>query len=116
MVIYTDKFLPDDSAGGVRLWFILIRPKYRNDIGLHKHEQVHVDQFWRLPPLLHPLLYTFSKTYRLKCEVEAYREQLRWCETDRTEKFAWFIANKYELDIDIDAARALLAGAWEHPI
>lgn len=56
---------------------VRIRPAYRDDEGLLQHELIHVRQWWRTLGL-HSLLYLCSKKYRLKAEVEAYREQIKW--------------------------------------
>lgn len=77
MTFYTDNLIPADSAGCTRGPVIFIRPKYRNDIGLLRHEECHVRQ-WLRTLGLHSILYLLSKKYRLKAEVEAYREQLKW--------------------------------------
>lgn len=76
VVIYTD-WLPTNSDGCANAFVIRIRPDHRGDTGLLAHEQVHVSQWWRTLGL-HSLLYLCSKRYRLKAEVEAYREQLRY--------------------------------------
>jgi len=78
---YSDKM--DSWVGGLctnilffPISFIKIRPKYKNDLGLHIHELTHAKQHRRYF-CLQPLLYTFSKKYRLKFETEAYIEQLK---------------------------------------
>jgi hypothetical protein len=110
MILYTDRLIPKRFAGYTVLFVILIRPAYRCDRGLLEHERVHVRQFWRNP--LHPLLYWLSPEHRLAAEVEAYKEQLRWCWSveERAKTFAEFIATKYGLSISAAAAEDLLRG------
>ncbi len=105
VVTYTDR-LPAFVKGGITLWrFIFIRPKYRGDEGLLRHELTHVRQGWRM------LLYPFPK-YRLRLEVEAYREQMKWYRTNTVvEIFAHYLVNDYGLKITLDEARRLLIDA-----
>ena len=72
--------MPEGTGGYAKAWFIRIRPKYRDndDTGILVHEETHVWQFWTGGLIIHMLRYTWSKSYRLKCEVEAYKEQLKW--------------------------------------
>ena len=48
-----------------------------NDGALVQHELEHSKQSYRLP-LLHPLLYKFSKEYRYKSELDAFVMQLKY--------------------------------------
>jgi hypothetical protein len=103
------------------LWFIRIRTKYRDsgDVGIVRHELEHVRQFWTRGLLIHPLRYRFSESYRLKCEVEAYKEQLKWFPAkDNIEHYrdmyAGFISSKdsaigYNLSITKDEVVELLS-------
>lgn len=104
-VFYTD-WLPK-SRGGIALGPVaLIRPKYRNDEGITRHELVHVEQFYILWIMLavagaplalwwfsdwtvvakvvglcvlgFPVLYLTSRSFRLAAEAAAYREQMCW--------------------------------------
>lgn len=139
ITFYTDRLIPDKfgavSAGPVTL----IRPKYKDDRGLHEHEATHFAQWLSLaaigpvstaivygagiaavqpylfyvlfvPSLFHGLLYKFVRRYRQACEVSAYKEQLECYDDDRTELFAGFLASKYDLDIGHTAAIKLLKG------
>ena len=101
----TDDML-DWQAGCAWAWIVKIRPKYRDDAGLLAHELVHVRQWWRLL-ILHPILYAWSKRYRLRCEVEAYREQLTYCSANR-DLFGYSIASRYGLEITAEEAAKLL--------
>ena len=74
---YTDRRLKDWQAGATFGPVILIRPKYREDVGLLEHEKMHVKQWW-FTLGLHALLYWLSKRYRLWAEAKAYAEQMRW--------------------------------------
>ena len=107
-VISTDNefLIPKKFAGMTYLVLIFIKPEYKNDFGLLHHEMTHVKQFYKNP--LHSFLYKFSKKYRLKSEVEAYKEQLNYYDVDRSQLFAQFISEKYNLDITVEQAQQLL--------
>jgi len=50
MILYTDKGMknfPDGARQAARAIgpLIIIRPEYRDDLGLHEHERVHVQQW-----------------------------------------------------------------------
>lgn len=120
MVIYTNWFIPGGYAGITYGFVALIRPEYRLDIGLRKHEEKHIEQFWRYFCWF-PLFYLLSEKFRLKVEVEAYREQLRYYPLDspvmtawRINRFAWFIANKYRIHITVPEAERLLCTETNH--
>ena len=108
---YTDKFVRSGSAGVMRVFLlpcIFIRPANKGDEGLLAHELVHVKQAWgNIFPPIWQIRYNLSKSYRLKCEVEAYRVQLQH-NPDKLDLYAWFIANEYNLDITAQAAAELL--------
>ena len=103
MIIYTDKFIPKKSVAITLGFIILIRPQYKDDIGLLKHEQIHVKQFWK-SFCLFPLLYLLSSKYRLDSEVEAYREQLRYSENDMGPIYAKYLSENYHLSISPNEA------------
>ena len=105
-VIYTDTVVPSGFAGWTIGPVIFIRPKYKDDRGLLEHEKVHVRQFMSNPFGYCRVLW--DKKYLLKTEVEAYREQLKWYDSDRSEYFAWAIATKYGIDITQEEALKLL--------
>lgn len=105
MILYTS-LIPSRFAGLNIGPVILIRPSHKDDNGLHAHEQKHVEQFWR-NPLLHGIKYWMDEDYRLACEVEAYREQLKHSPQD-AELFASYIAEKYDLGITPEKAMELL--------
>jgi hypothetical protein len=107
MIVYTNFFVPDRFAA-ITIWpFVFIKPQYKDDIGLRKHEEVHLRQFLSTYGLFWAF-YLLSKKYRLNAEVEAYKEQLRWYDDDRTVMFAVYISTKYKLNISVEAATALL--------
>ena len=129
---YTDDI--KEGFGGVSFGpYIRIRPKYKDDSGIHAHEQTHANQWWAwflagavaayfLYPqgeflwyyaLLtgagaHGIIYKFYAGYRLWCEVRAYRVQLGHYATDRRLLFAGFIAKSYGLNISTESAYQLL--------
>lgn len=109
---YTDD-MPEGTGGYARAWFIRIRPKYRDDIGIHRHEEEHVWQFW-VTLGLHSLLYLLSKKYRLWAEVSAYRVQLQNPPADQKEAYrrlyAGYISSDYGLSVTPDRAYRLLGG------
>lgn len=107
MIFYTNFLVPGNSAAITLGFIILIRPQYKGDVGLIKHEQVHVKQFWK-SWCTFPVMYILSKKYRLAAEVEAYREQLRYYPDDRSKTFARYIANNYVLNISETDALKLL--------
>jgi hypothetical protein len=102
----TNWFVPAKFGAVTYGPLIFIRPSRANDVGIYKHELVHVEQFWRNP--FFGLSYLFSKEARLWYELEAYREQLKWYDDDRSTTFARFMATKYKLDITEQQALNLL--------
>lgn len=106
LIFYTNKFVPSRFAAVTYGPIILIRPAYKNDIGLLEHEKIHVKQFWRTFGLT-GLFYLFSKKYRLDCEIEAYKEQLKYS-PGREELYATFISTKYNIPISVSEAQKLL--------
>lgn len=103
-VVYTKWFLGPHAARTFCLgpWsVILMNPAYKGDKGLMEHELVHVKQC-REGGLMHGLRMRFSKAYRFKCEVEAYKAQLKWSGT--IGRFAHYLATRYNLDVTYDQA------------
>lgn len=107
IVFYTNRLVGKAFAGAARGPFIFIRPEFKGDQGLLEHERVHVRQFWRTFGL-HGLRYRFSRAYRLRAEVEAYRRQLEFSPASRGH-FATLLAGEYDLGITIARAFALLS-------
>ena len=112
---------------------IRIRPKYKGDVGLLEHEKTHVRQwyavlaigllvcavmallvspaFWTVSgvsPFLHQLLYRFVRPYRRWCEVRAYRKQIETGGYASNGFAVDALVEKYDLDLSIVEARALL--------
>jgi len=88
---------------------ILIKPKDRTAEvaeGLLRHELVHVKQFYDTWGL-NGIRYLFSKNWRFKYELAAYREQLKYV-PDAAEIFAWYLSTRYGLKVTIEEALALL--------
>ncbi len=111
-VFYTNRFISklfvgDKFAGRTYGFIIVIKDKYRHDKGLLAHEKVHVRQFWE-NPILHGPKYLLSSSYRLNCEVQAYREQLKYSHAGSINIFADYIVKKYNLEITHDQALNLL--------
>ena len=128
---YNDN-IPEGMGGTAQAFYIRIRPKYKDDKGIHEHELEHVRQWWVLTifsafallvgaeylqqPLwiavasvgIHGLLYKFIPAYRLWAEVQAHKVQLKHYPDDRTELFAWRIANRYRLKVTAEEAEQLL--------
>jgi hypothetical protein len=100
VILYTN-LVPKPHAAYTIGPLILIRPEYRDDIGLLEHERTHVRQFWANP--LRYSLSFFVADWRLEYEVEAYREQLKHSPNDRL-TFAGYLVDRYKLDITIDEA------------
>lgn len=105
MVIYTDKLIPKNSAGLTLGPVILIRPAYKNDVGLLEHEKVHVKQ-WKRTLGLFWILYAIPK-FRLKYEVDAYKVQLRYSPRD-VDLFAKYLVENYSLNITFNEAKQML--------
>ena len=132
LTIYTSN-LPPGVGGRANGPVIRIRPEYRNDKGLHAHEELHVKQwyfwvavgvvvawlaftlgysFWPYAILAgcmaHSLLYTLVPKYKLWSEVQCYKEQLKHYPDDRSVYFANYLASHYGLKITTEQAYKLL--------
>lgn len=103
---YTDS-LPEGVGGQAKAWFVKILPKYKEDKGILAHELVHVRQFWTKGLLVHMLRYTYSKNYRLQCEIEAYKVQLTY-NPENFDFFALRITQMYGLTITEGEVKLLL--------
>lgn len=114
LIFYTDS-LPVEMGGRTVACVVRIRPKYRDDEGLLHHELTHVAQWWSMLGIFHSLLYRFCAWYRLDCEVEAYKVQMR--HRDRNGQFlslhdaaSFLLWPRYEFDITLEQAKSLLQG------
>lgn len=100
MIIYTN--LIPKRFDGLAIGFItLIRPSLKEDVGLHAHEEVHRKQFFK--NIFFGVKYALSKNFRFKCEVEAYREQLKHS-PGKEVVFATYLVNNYGLDVTFTEA------------
>lgn len=106
LTFYT-RLVPGSFSGYAVGPLILIRHEFRDDAGLHAHEETHVAQFWRRP-FTHDLRYMVSRSYRQACEVEAYRAQLALAPWGLM-KFADSLSKKYGLRLTEAEARQLLS-------
>ena len=106
-VIYSDN-LPEEFGGYCHTPIIpmfgtcriVIRPKYKADVGLLNHELVHVKQYNR--NFFHGVLYSLSKEYRYKAELEAYTAQIKSYSYETIGEAMWIVNslfNKYELGL-----------------
>jgi len=125
---YTEKGMTGGIIGWQKFCIIAVKPDYKGDVGLYHHELTHVKQWalmslvtglllaavWLpLTPLsiaIHSLLYTLVPAYKLRCEVAAFKEQLRHYPDDRALKFAGFISRNYGLNITQEQAVSKLVG------
>jgi hypothetical protein len=107
LVFYTDN-LPENVGGRAHGPVILIKKKHRDDKGIHEHELEHVKQ-WCVTLTLHPLLYKFSKKYRLWAELRAYKKQLKHNPENRV-TYAGFVATRYGLDLWPNDVYEMLGG------
>ena len=105
IVIYTNKFIRKEWVASNRFPFILIRPKWKGVAFVLEHEKVHSRQMIRTF-FLHGLMYKFSKKYRLKAEVEAYKVSIEYGQ--ELDDCAWAISNVYNLEVTEKEARVLL--------
>jgi hypothetical protein len=127
---YTDN-LPEGVGGTANGPYVRIRPKYKDDKGLHQHELEHVKQWWIATivsavllaaglwhfqqPLwqaiasvgTHGVLYKFIPAYRLWAEVQAHKVQLDYA-PHALKHFAKRIATQYGLGITVEQAEKLL--------
>lgn len=131
IIRYTDD-MPAWMGGYARWFYVAIRPKYREDKGIHAHELEHVKQWWLTTLLFaimiaaicyrteytyayvglslsaYQLLYTLVPWFKLHSELMCYREQMKHYSDDRAPMFAKFIATKYNLSITAEEAEQLL--------
>lgn len=125
LTIYTDN-LPANFAGTAQAFVVKIRPKYKDDKGLHEHEYTHVKQWYKwlflwllftallvlgtyehlgltLAPLaiagvgVHGLLYLLVPSYKFHAEAEAYAVQVK--NGADIDKMAYHLATWYGLGI-----------------
>ncbi|MFS8975930.1 hypothetical protein [Cupriavidus necator] len=113
LVVETRWLIPRGFDGFTPGPLILLRPGASD--ALIEHEKVHVRQFWRSWGLM-GVLYLVSRRWRLRYEVEAYREQLRHSPPGAAHALARFLAGKYRLKIsEADAYRLLTQDLQDDP-
>jgi hypothetical protein len=96
LVHYTDN-IKNGFGGIVNGPYVRIRPKYEGvDEGLFQHELTHVKQWYRTLGT-HGIWYMCSETYRLNCEIEAYKVQASYYNYDAFPWMAKMIASKYNI-------------------
>ena len=105
MIFYTNNFIPSPFSAYTIGPVTFIKPKHKDNVGLHVHEAVHRKQFRRNP--FFGLAYAFSKKARLGYEVEAYRAELAVNPTLLDTCARWLSTN-YNLGISIAEAKTLL--------
>lgn len=123
------KSLPENVGGRTNGPIIRISDKYKDDVGLYKHELIHVKQWASISILfsiiicaiiyflnlhqdyyslayfsmtIHSLLYKFVPRYRLYAEVQVYKEQLKYYPDDRTKFFISYIMSHYDLKYSLE--------------
>lgn len=108
LLFYTDD-LPKSIGGRANGPVVRIRPRYRNDAGLHRHEEEHVWQ-WYITLGIHGLLYKFWRRYRCWSEAQAFGTQMG--PGVSLAKLAERMAGShYDLGITSDEARRLIVRA-----
>lgn len=76
LIVYKDFLVKEQFEGICYGPLIAIKSKSKNSKSLLEHELIHSKQTLRMLVLFHMLLYKFSRTYRLKAELEAYNAQV----------------------------------------
>lgn len=129
LTFYTDK-LPDNVGGAAYAFVVRIRPKYKDDKGIHAHEYEHVKQWWitsfiscaalaagsfafkypiELVPFgiaVYSMAYTFIDKYRLYAEAKAFAKQVKPDHSDLESMAARLAGNHYRLHITKTQAEA----------
>jgi len=136
-LLYTDK-VPEGSAGYASMWFIRIRPEYKDDKGLLEHEICHVKNFWLnffvsaailtgiafgiyhfypSPYVFCPIplsiitdwaLYKIPR-FRLWEEVKCFRVQMEYAEDKEAARQAFALRLATHYDLGITVGEALYA-------
>lgn len=106
-VIYSDKLVPSGFGDITLAPFAFMRPKHKGNKGLHKHVETHIKQQYKWLIVPYFIVYKLSKRMRLKWEVEAYREEIRWGQLSKRQAAIW-LSTKYDLDISYHKALELL--------
>lgn len=92
--------------------FVVLAKDYANDWPTVVHELEHCKQFWRGGLLIHFARYYFSRKYRLRAELDAYRAELDACtevqRPSRLDDSARALSSGYQLRLDAATCRKLL--------
>lgn len=132
VVTHVEK-LTNEFGGTAQGPLIKMLSKYKDDMGLLEHEKMHVRQWYAvlgfglllstlltllvsqslwplygLAPVLNQSLYKYLRPYRRWCEVRAYRKQIETGGYTNNDFAVNALANKYDLGLSVDDARALL--------
>jgi hypothetical protein len=112
-VEYVDKIPNYPQFAGKCYWFwIKIKKDHADDIGLLEHELQHTRQMYKSLGIF-GILYKFSKKWRQKLEVEAFKVQLSYAkegdENRVRDVLAGHLARNYNLDLSHGEAIELLA-------
>lgn len=112
IIRYVDK-VGKDTSSFARSYgpLVLVEKAYKEDEPLLAHELEHSKQWYRTLGI-HSILYKLWMPYRMEAEVAAYRvqlaEQAPINRPNALEYYAKTLAEKYNLDVDIDEARSLI--------
>jgi len=84
-------------------YFVFLIPELKGNVPVLKHELKHIKQKWQL-------LRYGDPDRCLKIEVEAYREQLKWCASPESDAwaFAYGLSHGYNMHISTEEAHDLL--------
>jgi hypothetical protein len=114
VVFYNSALIPARFAAYTIGPLVFIRPAYKTDEGLRRHEMTHVAQFWKSWGFS-VIAYELSKKARLQYEAEAYAVQrsydLSVGKGDKLLLFGGFLVKNYNLGISLDAATAAIKDA-----
>lgn len=106
--------MPEWVGGRAWLGMIFIRPRYKDDVGIYRHELNHVKWFFLTFGLM-PILTKFRR-FRLFFETNAYKEQMRWLDKNShnltLDEAAFRLADPptdhYDFGISVEEAKQLL--------
>lgn len=109
MIIYTDnrKLVPEPFGAVTRGPVIFVHESQRDNMAIISHEKAHRLQWW-LTLGLSPLLYKVWPSWRMWCEVWAYRAGLKY-KPDALDNYAQYLATHYNLKINKAQAKRMLS-------
>lgn len=132
LTFHTDR-LPDNVGGAANAFVVRIRPKYKDDKGIHRHEYEHVKQWYvvstfaiaaiaigsylvgysiglaTLGLAVHSMAYLFIDKYRLLSEAMAFAKQVKPDYSDIDTMSARLAGEHYNLGITQGQAEAAIA-------